>query len=302
MKVRLIHWSAEEARERAGWLARAGHKVTASPFTPQEVRGIKASLPEAIVIDLSRLPSQGRDAALLIRQTKTTRHIPLVFAEGDPEKVAAIQKILPDAVYGTWPRIAPVLKRAVSGAPKDPVVPGVFAGYASASTAKKLGIKAGSTVALVNAPPRFEHELGDLPPDVTLRRNPRSRRNLTLWFVRSRQDLEEGMTKMKDHAVGAGLWIVWPKRKSTAGADVSQVIVRKAGLAAGIVDFKIAALDAEWSGLRFTQRRRFRERRTSAMLPSPSTCCDKALHWKSAQRPCSTAGVTSNRCWLQTHL
>lgn len=253
--IRLIHWNSVEAQERASALRREGYVVTASPFTPQEVRKIKARLPEAIVIDLSRLPSQGRDAALLIRQTKTTRYIPLVFAEGDPEKVAAIQKILPDAVYATWPRIAPALKRAVAKAPEDSLVPGVFAGYAGASAAKKLGIRAGSTVALVNAPVGFERELGALPPRVTVRRTPRGRRNLTLWFVRSRQELERGITIMKEHAIAAGLWIVWPKHKSTAAADVSQVVVRKVGLAAGIVDFKIASINAEWSGLRFTSRK-----------------------------------------------
>jgi len=256
VKIRLIHWNAEEARDRAGSLKRIGHKVTASPFTPQEVRKLKARLPEVILIDLSRLPSQGRDAALLIRQAKRTRHVPLVFVDGDPEKVAAIQKILLDAVFTAWPEVAPALKRAVVNPLKDPLVPGVFAGYAGASAAKKLGIKAGSTVALVHAPSGFEQRLGALPIGVTLRRNPRGRRDLTLWFVRSRQALERGVGTMKNFANAAGLWIVWPKHKATASPDVSQVVVRKVGLAAGIVDFKIASIDAEWSGLRFTQRKK----------------------------------------------
>ena len=55
---------------------------------------------------------------------------------------------------------------------------------------------------------------------------------------------------------GAPLWIAWPKKSSAMESDLSQQIVREAGLAAGLVDFKICAIDETWSGLKFTRRKR----------------------------------------------
>lgn len=77
--IRLIHWKRQEAQVRAVALRRAGFAVDAAPLTPAEVRRLKENGPEAVVIDLSRLPSQGRDLALLLRQVKATRGIPLVL-------------------------------------------------------------------------------------------------------------------------------------------------------------------------------------------------------------------------------
>jgi len=72
-----------------------------------------------VVIDLNRLPSQGRDLGIALRTYKTTRQVPLVFVDGDPEKVARIREILPDAVYtsGTrspahWRRPLPISRHA----------------------------------------------------------------------------------------------------------------------------------------------------------------------------------------------
>ncbi len=78
---------------------------------------------------------------------------------------------------------------------------------------------------------------------------------MTLWFVRSHRDLENGMQGMKSSGDNGGLWIVWPKKASGVRSDLSQNSVRQAGLAAGLVDFKIASIDETWSGLRFSRRR-----------------------------------------------
>jgi hypothetical protein len=56
---------------------------------------------------------------------------------------------------------------------------------------------------------------------------------------------------MADRAEGNSLWICWPKRASGVRTDVTENAVRAAGLANGLVDFKIAAIDETWSGLRF---------------------------------------------------
>jgi len=212
--------------------------------------------PEAVVIDLSRLPSQGRDVGVAVRKHKATRHVPLVFVDGETAKVDRVKQTLPDAVYTAWSRIQSALKRAIARPPTEPVVPqSSMEGYAGTPLPKKLGIKVGSVVVLIGAPPEFERTLGELPDDVTLRRHNRGRRDLTIWFTRSPKDLRRRIERMGNAAGDGGLWIVWPKKSSVEATDLTQALVRKIGLDAGLVDYKICAVDETWSGLKFTRRR-----------------------------------------------
>jgi hypothetical protein len=71
---------------------------------------------------------------------------------------------------------------------------------------------------------------------------------LTIWFVRSRAQLEGGMRKMVTAAEKGGLWIAWPKKSSRLAGDVTETHVRQIGLATGLVDFKVCAIDETWSG------------------------------------------------------
>jgi hypothetical protein len=128
-------------------------------------------------------------------------------------------------------------------------------GYAGTPLPKKLGIRASSVVALVGAPDGFEETLGELPEGVVLRRQLRGQPDVTLWFTRSRKDLDQGIERMGAFAEGGGLWIVWPKKSSGVTTNVSQGVVREVGLAAGLVDYKVCSIDETWSGLRFTRRK-----------------------------------------------
>jgi hypothetical protein len=130
-----------------------------------------------------------------------------------------------------------------------------MAGYAGVPLAKKLGIKPGFVVALIGAPDAFEGTLGVLPESVEVRRRPPGRRDLTIWFCKSRKELDRRIARMTVFAENAGLWIAWPKKASGVPTDLTQQIVRDVALAERIVDFKICAIDATWSGLRFTQRK-----------------------------------------------
>ena len=125
-------------------------------------------------------------------------------------------------------------------------------GYAEGFLPKKLGIKPGYIVSLVGAPPGFRQTLGELPDNVVLRDGVRGQSNLTLWFARSRRELEERMQHMRRFSKNAGLWIIWPKQTSKLQTDLGQPLVREAGLAAGMIDFKICSIDKTWSGLRFS--------------------------------------------------
>jgi len=130
-------------------------------------------------------------------------------------------------------------------------------GYSGTPLVKKLGIGPGSTVALVGAPAGFEKTLGALPEGARLTRRPRAKPDMVLWFVRSRKELAAGVRKAAQSFAGkSGLWIAWPKKASGVETDVGEDEVRTIALAAGLVDFKVCAIDATWSGHRFARRAR----------------------------------------------
>lgn len=254
--IRLFHWNATEAKERVGQLQKAGYDVAYETLTPALLRRLKQHPPAAVVIDLTRAPAMGRDVGVAIRHYKTTRHVPLVFANGDPEKVARIKQQLPDAVYTTWKRIRSSLKQAISHPPVDPVAPAsILAGYSGTPLPRKLGIKPDSVVALVGAPPDFEKTLGAMPQGVSLRKRASSQNDLIIWFTRSRKDLERRIERMAALVGREGMWIAWPKKGSPIASDLTQAEARKAGLAAGLVDYKVCAIDTTWSGLKFARRK-----------------------------------------------
>lgn len=256
-RVRLIHWNEAEAEERAERLRSAGHEVACQWLDSVGLRELRGDPPSAVVIDLGRLPSQGRDVALTLRKYKSTRHLPLIFVGGAPDKVASIKGLLPDAVYAEWNDIQTALEVGIASPPVDPVVmQSLFDVYAGTPLPKKLGIKANAVVALVGAPEGLEETLGELPEGVSLRRQASDQANITLWFPESKVDLERRAMEMSAYSDQGGLWIAWPKKASGVSSDLSQAVVRKVGLASEMVDFKICSIDATWSGLRFTRRKR----------------------------------------------
>jgi hypothetical protein len=108
---------------------------------------------------------------------------------------------------------------------------------------------------LSGAPDGFDEALGELPPGVTVRRRVQGTFDLMVAFATRRADLERrlpALTAALDHA--GGLWVVWPKRSSGVATDLGDRTVRELGLAAGLVDNKVCAIDGTWSGLRFVYR------------------------------------------------
>lgn len=194
--------------------------------------------------------------ALLLRMRRATRQVPLVFVGGDPAKVNAIQRLLPDAVYSSWEQVEDSIRDAIMNPPSDPVVPdSQFQAYARKPIYRKLGIKPDSSVVLVDAPTGFEDVLGELPAGVQLSAQPGTGADLTLWFARSMQDLRRGIKNMAATADQAPLWNAWPKKASGRETDLTQQAVREAGLAAGLVDYKVCSICEVWSGLLFSLRR-----------------------------------------------
>ena len=139
------------------------------------------------------------------------------------------------------------------------------AGYSGTPLPKKLGIKEGHALASLGAPDHFPDLLAELPHGVVVKRNPRTRGgfDVIVAFVRSERELEErfgrAMALLDPYG---GLWIAWPKQSSPLATDIKESHVRKHGLSTGLVDNKICAIDADWSGLRFVVRKENRPPKT----------------------------------------
>lgn len=262
-RIRLVHWHQKEAIEHAGRLRDLGYAVDSEPIdAPGVMRALREEPPNAIVIDLARLPSHGRSIGYVLRASKSTRLIPLVFIEGDPDKTERVRALLPDAMFTTWMNIKRDLRKAISRPPRNPIVPRSESGaakptgYSGTPLPKKLGIKEGASVGLIAAPKRFEMTLGALPANVRIRREPRLKCDVVLCFAKSTSELEPRMRKAMKVSADSGLWLIWPKKSSGVASDLSEGVVRTMGLAAGWVDFKVCAIDATWSGHKFARRKK----------------------------------------------
>lgn len=133
------------------------------------------------------------------------------------------------------------------------------AGYSGTPLIRKLGIKPGARVALLGAPDGFDRTLGELPPDVSVRRWARGPLDVIVAFYLDRAELERALPRLRGALdLTGGMWIAWPKRASGVPTDLAENVVRELGLAAGLVDNKVAAVDEVWSGLRFVYRLRDR--------------------------------------------
>ncbi len=134
------------------------------------------------------------------------------------------------------------------------------AGYSGTPLAKKLGIKPGHAVALLGAPDGFEATLEGLPDGVTFRTAARGTNDVLVTFHTRRADLEQRLpARLAAMDVDGGLWVAWPKRSSGVATDITEDTVRQVCLPLGLVDNKVCAIDATWSGLRVVWRRELRD-------------------------------------------
>ncbi len=132
------------------------------------------------------------------------------------------------------------------------------AGYSGTPLAKKLGIKEGFRVGTVNAPEHLNALLAPIPEGVCLfpADEEEGRFDVILWFTTEIDTLADGFERLTERLkVDGGLWVGWPKQSSPLAGPLREGHVRTAGLAEGVVDNKICAIDEDWSGLRFVFRR-----------------------------------------------
>jgi hypothetical protein len=244
----VVHFNPPNLDKRLARLS--GHQVeTVVPRGPADLKPLRDRPPDAFVVDLDRRPSEGRSVAVQLRRYASTRSVPLVFAGGEEDQVARVRNLLPDATYVSWAGVLGGLKRARP--PEKPVVPGTMDAYSQTELEPKLGVRDATTLLLIGAPDGFgkalrRAELVDEGPA-----------QLVMLFAPSLADLESRFDGAKAAiAPGGSLWICWPKKSSGVDSDLGQAEVRRHGMDRGLVDFKVAAIDQTWSGLRFARKKR----------------------------------------------
>ena len=126
------------------------------------------------------------------------------------------------------------------------------AGYSGTPLSRKLGIKAGFRLSVIHPPAHYESILQPLPEEVSIIHELSGIADLVHVFCRSEEDLHQVLSEVRNHMPEKGIvWISWTKKSSPQYNGIDGNYVREAGLASGLVDIKVAAIDADWSGLKF---------------------------------------------------
>ena len=131
-----------------------------------------------------------------------------------------------------------------------------MAGYSGTPLVQKIGIKAGDRLLLLNSPKNFAKELAPMPADVELAsangRAGKEELNVALCFTANRKELKRVLPAVKPKLAQNGMmWVGWPKKSSGVASDLNENIIRDTGLALGLVDVKVCAINDVWSGLKF---------------------------------------------------
>jgi CheY-like chemotaxis protein len=251
-RVRFLHWSTAEASLTIQLLRKAGFLVEYdSAFDSALMREWRKNPPATFVIDLSRLPAQGREIATALRQSPKTRHVPIVFCQGTPEKVKLTRELLPDASYCMTDQLVETLKNVPPV--QSPVKPvGMMNRYASRTAAQKLGIVNDGTITVIDPPRNVSTAIGDLPDRAEFVEQGGA---VTLCFVHSADGLRADMSRVRNLATKTKLWFLWRKKNAPGHAGVTEQLVRTTGIDLGLVDYKICSVDRTWSAMLFARKR-----------------------------------------------
>jgi len=125
-------------------------------------------------------------------------------------------------------------------------------GYSGSPLAKKLGIKEGFKIRLVNEPDYYFKLFTDMPSGIKNSADRKTKRDFIHYFTKSASQLHKDIKQLRQQMEEDGmLWISWPKKSAKVETDVDENIVRGIGLKNGLVDIKVCAVDETWSALKF---------------------------------------------------
>ncbi len=127
----------------------------------------------------------------------------------------------------------------------------VTSGYSNTPLAKKLGIKEGFTIRLVNPPEHYFELFDDFPDKVKIIKETKSKKNLIHYFTKQSKELHRDIISLRNEIEANGtIWISWPKKAAKVPTDLTEDVIRNLALANGLVDVKVCAVDEVWSGLK----------------------------------------------------
>jgi hypothetical protein len=125
------------------------------------------------------------------------------------------------------------------------------AGYSGTPLAKKLGIKNGFRIRIVNQPRGYFDLFTDLPLEIKILEERKTRKNLIHYFTKQFKELQRDIVALKNEIETDGMiWISWPKKASKVPTDITEDLIRNLALSNGLVDIKVCAVDDTWSGLK----------------------------------------------------
>ena len=143
-----------------------------------------------------------------------------------------------------------------------------MAGYSSTPLAKKLGIKEGCNVAVIEAPARYRALLAPLPASVRFTDCATTSTDLAHAFVTERAALRRILTDLRKKLPDtSAVWVSWPKKSSKVATDITEDTIREVALPLGFVDIKVCAVTEVWSGLKLVVRKELRDAATSSRRP-----------------------------------
>jgi hypothetical protein len=134
--------------------------------------------------------------------------------------------------------------------------PTTAAGYSGKPLIEKLGLKPGQTLAAIDAPAHYHDLVSPLPEGARVVKRADAKASIVHLFAKDTAALKKGLdAAVKGLPAGAALWISWPKTSSPRFVDLTEDGVRAQVLPTGLVDVKVAAVDEDWSGLKFLRRK-----------------------------------------------
>jgi hypothetical protein len=131
-----------------------------------------------------------------------------------------------------------------------------MAGYSGTPLVKKLGIKVGMRLTVVNAPAAYASWLEDLPAGARVVSKLTSPAAAVHVFASARGDLERMLPRLRKRLDPSGfVWVSWPKKSSGVSTDITEETIREIALPLGFVDVKVCAVTDTWSGLKLMIRK-----------------------------------------------
>lgn len=244
-RVLLFHWNPEEAGELVKRLESWGHVVGWRGMRVN--KGTKITSPyqfraEVIVFDLSRMPVYSKYQAQLTRKGRTTAHIPFVFVEGAADKVEALRRMFPEETFTDWKKLKGVLAKVKTTSLAARALPDTVAEPVR-ELWQKLGLKAGSRVAMGDAPREFWTALGNVPEGIDYEA-PLARADMAFFFVEDPDSLGQQLEAIERAGARIPVWVIYRK-----GVGVKMPELRAVMIDCGLIDCKICAVNQYWAGM-----------------------------------------------------